>query len=275
MRLPGLVLAAFLLTMAGALAQTPMSPVGIPPGPQAKSQANPDAKLDAYLDRWEGEMRKINTLYAKLHRTDTDRQVDHSSKLVGAAYYMKVGTPGNTTSLGLLDLRREGKPEELVEKYVCTGTYIYRFIPNQKTLEAYEMPKPRPGALADDNFLALLFGMKATEAKRRYQMSVSKETEHWVHLKIIPRFPEDRADFNNAELILSRATFLPRRLWFVATNKNEILWDVLELRPGVTLDRRYFDAPKTPQGWKLEHVRPNTGVPRSNPGTPGTSRPKQ
>ena len=45
---------------------------------------------------------------------------------------------------------------------------------------------------------------------------------------------------------------LPRRLWFEQPNSTETTWDVLQLNNNdKTIDRREFDAPAPPPGWKV------------------------
>jgi hypothetical protein len=172
---------------------------------------------------------------------------------------MKVGKGATALNLGLLDLKKEGKPES-AEKVICTGTFLYQFVPAQKEIRAYEIPKPKPGQVADDNFMGFLFGMKAEEAKRRYVLKLHKEDKYYIYLDITPRFAVDKADFQRARLVLDNKTFLPRQLWFEHANGNEVTWDIPKIQAGISLDRRTFDAPKPPAGWKLVTV-PKTPEP--------------
>jgi TIGR03009 family protein len=247
--MPVFVLTGLLTTGAMAAGQTaPATPPALP------------AKLESYLLKWEQEMKKVNTLSATIARIDKDKSFGSSTKLVGGAHYMKVGNGPTTQNLALLELKQEGKAD-FAEKVVCTGTYLYQFFPPQKEIRAYEMPKPKPGQVADDGFLGLLFGMKAEEAKKRFVLTFGStpnapngEDAHWIYVNILPRFPADKADFTRAQLVLSKETFLPRRLWFEHPNGNEVTWDIPRIQTGVTLERRWFDAPKAPDGWKLVPV---------------------
>jgi TIGR03009 family protein len=156
-------------------------------------------------------------------------------------------------NLAVLELNPDGK-KDLAEKLICTGTYLYQFVPAQKEIRAYEMPKPKPGQVADEGFLGLLFGMKSEEAKKRYTLTLAKEDQWYVYVDIAPRDPKDKADFAKARLVLNKDSYLPRQLWFEHANGNEVTWDIPQLKTGVTLDRRLFDAPKAPEGWKLVPV---------------------
>jgi TIGR03009 family protein len=251
MRPYGLVLTAGLLAAIPAGAQTP--PASTTP-PAVKPPAAPAVTpLDRYLLRWEEEMRKVQTMAAQLNRTDKDKSFDSVKKYVGFAQYMKVGTGPSAVNKALLELKQEGKTE-IADKFVCTGTFLYRFVPATKSLEVYELPKPKPGQVADENFITLLLGMKADEAKRRYILSLAKEDKWYVYVDVAPRFPADKADFKRARLVLNKDSFLPRQLWFEHPNGNEVTWDIPRMQTGVVLAAKNFDAPATPTGWKMIKV---------------------
>ena len=44
---------------------------------------------------------------------------------------------------------------QLAEKVVCTGTYLYSFLPAQKEIKVYDIT-PKPGQVAEDNVLSFL-----------------------------------------------------------------------------------------------------------------------
>jgi TIGR03009 family protein len=258
-----LVLTALLAVAAQAGAQ------GAPPA-AGPSPAEKAAALDKYLLRWEQEMTKVKTLAAEVTRIDKDRTFDTTQKKVGFAQYLKAGTGATALNLGLLELKHDGKGE-VAEKYVCTGTYLYQFVPAQKEIRAYQVPKPKSGE-GDNNFLSFLFGMKADDAKKRYSLSLAKEDKYYIYVDILPRNASDRADFKRARLVLNKegaTAFLPRQLWFEHANGNEVTWDIPRLQSGVSLDRRNFDAPKPPPGWKLVTVPKPTAPP------PSVVRPKR
>jgi TIGR03009 family protein len=244
-----LVMALAVLSATGLAASAQTPPV------------KPDAaKLDQYLRAWEQKMRQIQTLQAVLNRTDKDKVFQTQSKYSGYAQYMKSGTGPTAMNLALMEMKVAGK-NDVAEKFICTGTYLYQFLPAQKEIRAYELPRPKPGQVADDNFLTFLFGMKSDEAKKRYALTLSKEDKWYIYIEVTPRLAADKADFARARLVLNRDTYLPRQLWFEHGNGNEVTWDIPRLQAGVEVDRRIFDAPKTPPGWKLVPVnRPAAGA---------------
>jgi TIGR03009 family protein len=239
-----LVLAALVLAGPATRAQAPQ---------QAPAPAPNPAALDNYLLRWEQEMLKVQTLSAQIVQVRKDKTFNTATKLVGWAAYMKDGAGPSAINLAAMALAPEGKDvtREFQEKYVCTGTFIYQFVPSQKEVKVYELPRPKPGQVADEGFLAFMFGMRATEARRRYDLQMAKEDQYYVFVDIVPRFPADKADFQRARLVLSKDTFLPRQLWFLSANGDEVLWDIPRSGSGVRLDRRLFDKPQAPPGWRV------------------------
>jgi TIGR03009 family protein len=138
------------------------------------------------------------------------------------------------------------------------------FAPQEKKIRVAEVPQPKQGQLADDNFLAFLFGMKAEEAKKRYEMTMlqAPPNDKWYYYILIkPRTQADKQDFAKARLVLSNTSFLPRQLWFEQPNGNEITWDFPRLVSGVALQRSEFAMPQLERGWSYERFQPQNKVP--------------
>jgi TIGR03009 family protein len=247
------ILAGLLLGSTLAVAQQPpqaIPPAGTPPPAVTLDPArNP---LDAHLLRWEKEMKAVQTLLVQCTRTEKNNTFQYTDVYSGEAKYMKlpIGATGQTENLASLYMQKQNKPE-VFERFLCTGTHLYQYMPQQKEIRVYQLPPPKQGQVGDDSFLGFLFGMKAEEAKRRYDMQLVKEDQHYIYLKILPRFPADKADFQEARLVLMRDTFLPRQLWFRQPNADEVTWDMPRIQSGVPLDRKEFVPPQPPAGWRL------------------------
>src|SRR5262249_12981926 len=153
------------------------------------------------------------------------------SRYSGKAMYMKSGSGDNVLNLGLLELSPEGKTE-IAEKVVCTGTYLYQFAPAQKEVRAYEVPRGKKTGVGEDGFLSLLFGMKADQAKKRYELK-AEEDQHYIYVHVTPRFRDDKAEFEKARLVLLKKNYMPRQLWFRHVNGSEVTWDIPKLETGV------------------------------------------
>ena len=199
-------------------------------------------------------MQKVQTLQAQLTRTEKDTAFNKTQKFVGFAQYMKETNGQATLNLATLEMRPESKPNEIAEKFICTGTHLFQFLPAQMEVKQFEMPKPREGQVAQDNVMAFMFGMRAVDARKRYEMKLAKEDQYYIYIDIMPRFPADKADFQQARIVLNKDTFLPRQLWFQQSGSTEVTWDIPAIRAGVQVKRSDFDAPKIEKPWKLTVV---------------------
>jgi TIGR03009 family protein len=248
---------------APALAQQGVQPSaqgGQPPAVQAANLDPAHNRLDALLLQWEQKMQAVKSLAAQCTLTKEDKTFKSTDVFEGTAQYLK-------PNLASLYLIKKNKPD-VFERYICTGTYLYEFVPQSKIVRVHELPPPKNGQVADDNLLSFLFGMKAEEAKRRYELSLAKEDQYWIYINVLPRFQPDQVDFNRAQLVLSATTFMPRRLWFEQPNGNEVTWEIPQIQPNASVNRSDFTAPRLDPGWKLEQV------PRRQDMTPRVVRPK-
>lgn len=251
----------------------PMAGFGQAPAPLPVNPGSGPAPLDGYLQRWEQEMQKVQTLVAQLRLVEKDKTFQTASTSLGVAKYMKAGSGNQVLNLALLELRKETRNQP-DRKFICTGAYLYEMNFDQKVIRAFELPKPKPGQVADDNFLSFLFGMKARDAKARYDLKLAKEDQWYAYVEIVPRTPQDRADFQKARVVLNRTNFLPRQLWFEKSNGDEVTWDLPRLEPGTPVDRREFDPPGLPQGWRVleETIKPGVAPSPTPAGQPKPGR---
>src|SRR5262249_26545922 len=175
---------------------------------------------DGFLQRWEKEMKDVDTLVIPCKRTVKDKEFGKVSEKSGAAMFKR-------PNLAFVHLQKKDKPEEDYERYVCTGNFLYEFAPQFKELRARALPQPKSGNVSDDNFLSMLFGMKAADAKKRYDLKLTREDDNFIYIHVFPRNNADKAEFSQARIVINKQNFLPRQLWFVEPNKNEITWDLL------------------------------------------------
>jgi TIGR03009 family protein len=218
---------------------------------------NPTAgRLDSILASWEASMSSVRSASAQVTHTLVNKVLKDQEVFEGTAQFMK-------PNLAILDLKMKGRPQD-VEHVVCTGTFAYQFNPGTQVIKVYEL---KTGLSGQDNFLPFLQGMKAQDVKARYDLTLIKEDKNYTYLKILPRLPEDKADFREARLVLWSQNYLPRELRFLDVNGNENIWDIPKIQandPQVT--RNTFTAPKLPTGWKWEkqQVMQNTAPPRTD-----------
>jgi TIGR03009 family protein len=220
---------------------------------------DPNAQLDLVLMGWEKTLTSLRSLHVECQRTTVDKVFRTTEVFKGSAKYLKTPGPGqgSRASLELYKLTAQGPSTTVFEKYICTGTFLYEYSPANKVIRVHDLPQPKAGQISDDNFLSFLFGMKAVEAKQRYQLSLtlpSVPDKYYHYIQIQPKLAQDKADFTTAQLVLMRDSFLPRRVWFHQPNGNEITWDFPQVRRDVDIPPAAFEQPRLPQGWKFDRV---------------------
>jgi TIGR03009 family protein len=240
-----LVMTGLLACIAAAVAQQPAAQIQ----PAQPASAVDRAKLlDQHLAAWESRMKDVSSLeMIGIERVDKDHQFKYVDQWKGFAKYSK-------PNLATLVLQRKDKPE-IFEKWICSGNSIYQYVPAEKKIVIHQLQAKKDGAaVSDENFLGFMFGMKADDAKKRYNLQLSKDKEndqYYVYIDIVPREDRDKADFEVARLVLNKDTYLPRQLWFRHPNGNETTWSIPQAKSGVQIDRREFQAPEAPKGWSM------------------------
>jgi TIGR03009 family protein len=260
MRILGQSLAAALLVAAVASAQTP------PENPPALDPARD--RLDALLLKWESAMKQYESILVEATRVEVSKVTGFTDTYNGQARYMRPG-------LALVYLQNKDR-NEVYEKFLLTPTFAVHELSRDKVVRVYELPPPKEGQVSDDNVLGILLGMKAAEAKRRYELKLAKEDQWYVYVDIEPRFAADKEEFQRARLVLNIQTMLPRQLWFLRNNGDETHWDLPRVLTGGNsgITRRDFDRSPVPAGWKEERIRPEPAHPaRPTPGQT-TSQPQ-
>jgi TIGR03009 family protein len=232
------------------------------PAQQNPQPAQPGApngeRLDGLLQRWEKEMQSVQTLTVDMIRTTKDKVWNTDEVFAGKAKYMK-------PNRAVLEMQKKGNPQ-VYEKFLCTGTFLYQWVPGSKVINMFELPPPRPGQQAQNDFLSFFFGMKADEAKQRYDLKLVKEDQWYVYIEVLPKMAADKADFAKARLVLNQSNFLPRQVWFEQTNGNEVMWDLPKAERDVQVNPAEFAPPgQLPPDWNM------VKVPRSESPPPGNN----
>jgi TIGR03009 family protein len=222
----------------------------------AQPAQDSSAQLDSVLAGWEKTLTSLRSLYAECERTTMDKVFQTTEVFKGSVKYLKAPGPGqgSRASLELYKKTAQGLSPTIFEKYICTGTYLYEYSPANKVIRVHDLPPPKAGQVADDNFLAFVFGMKAVEAKQRYQLTLTPSDQYYHYIIIEPRSPQDKADFTKAQLVLRRDNYLPARVWFHQPNGNQTTWSFPRIQPDVNIPAAAFEQPKLPPEWKFDRV---------------------
>lgn len=250
MRHSVLVLTGALVCGAALAAQQPPQP---PPQPAPQPAPSP---LDQVLANWERAMSGMNSFVVQCTLTTLDKTFQSNDVYEGSAKYLK---PDRAS----LELRHKIKADRW-KRWICSGTDFFDFVPGEKIVRQHKL-QARAGQGLDGNFLSFVLGMKADEAKKRYQLTLAPppKGDTWYHyIDVLPRDPRDKADFARARLVLLAKTYLPRQLWFEEPNGNEQTWDFPQVHPNVALRPEEFAAPALPADWRIVPVTVDTAPPR-------------
>lgn len=253
------------------------SSVGQTEKPPASVQITSQEWLDRLLQFWQREANRTVKLYAQFEAT---RKFHNFGGVVksyqGLGKFMRL-PDGNYGFL--IELHEKGQPERY-ERYLCTGTHFYMFRPEEKTVYFHTLPPRKPGEVPDQGPMSFLFGISADEAKKRYQMAISRQDEWYTYVEIRPNFPKDQVDFVYARLaVLNKPTsvipqYYPRQIYWVEPQKVEVTWDIVRLaqnEAATQVDRRDFAAPQIPAGWQLKPIQ----QPTSEQKPPSVVRPQK
>ncbi len=248
MRRLWLTLCGLALIGGGLVAQQPAVP-----------QPDPTKMLDFVLGQWEQTMTNLQELHLECSRKEVDKVFKTTKFFKGTAKLRKGRIPSEPCQAYLHLERYTVGPKGVYdvktntyEKFICSGTFLYEFVPSDKEIRIHAMRGP-----VADNFLSFFIGMKAADAKRRYQIrwvpAPPPGNQFYHYLLILPR-ANNKSDFTEARLTLSAKTFLPRQLWYQEANGNEITWDCPKVLSNVDIRAADFAKPAPPAGWKFSNA---------------------
>ncbi|HEV3146931.1 MAG TPA: TIGR03009 domain-containing protein [Gemmataceae bacterium] len=271
MRLLGYTFAALLLNSAVLWAQQqPPSapPINIPPKPGTPAEpANLLPKLDPQNNRldkllldWEKRMTGVDSIACKCAREEKSKASGFKKVYEGEARYLKP----NMVALRMI----MPSDKTIWELYVFTGKHLWEYRPQTKTLRIHEMAPEQTNF--QNNFLSFLFGMNAADAKRRYELSLTKEDQHYIYIDVKPRFDADKREFSRAQMVLFTKNMLPARLFFEMPNGDETTWNITDIDTTVKLKESHFLPPPAPEGWRKEFIP----LPQNNPPPPAPNSPQ-
>lgn len=213
-------------------------------------------RLDEVLVSWEKSMAGVKSVLAFCTRTNVDKVYQTTEVFEGTVKLVKAPQPGQTWRASF-EMIKKGRPE-VYEKFIYTGSFLYEYAPQSKVIRVHELPPPKPGQVADDNLLALLFGMKAPDLKKRYQLTYvpPPANDKWYYyVKILPVETADKAEFTEARVVLMIKDSMPRQLWFQQPNGNETTWDITKVVNGADIRLTEFATPALPASdWRFVRV---------------------
>ncbi len=237
----------------------PAAPPSAPPL-AAAPQLNLNDPLDAVLMEWEKALSGVDSLVALVSQTVIDRVNQHSEVFEGQAKFLK-SNQKDLASRAHIKMTLKSRPE-VFQEYMCTGNFVYEWVPKDKIIRRHPVPQRKDGQIADDTLLGFLLGMKAAQAKQRYKLTyvpAPPDQAKWYHfIKVEPTLIGDKAEFQEARLTLWTKSYLPRQIFFREPNGNEIRWDFAKIVTPADLRATDFATPTLPPGWRIDPVAADT-----------------
>ena len=187
-----------------------------------------DPKLEKILIEWEAHSSKIKSLNGTHTRqefikafgvekvsegeffleTPDKGRIDMIAKPVGK------GEPGSKDGYTL----EKGSSE----KWICTGEEILSFNEDDKTYSREVLPASMRGKNIVHSPLPFLFGMKAEEAKQRFNLRLGQFGKDkdlpWVVIYAVPRMDSDRQNYSEAAIKLDLKRYVPLAVRLVDPN---------------------------------------------------------
>jgi TIGR03009 family protein len=213
---------------------------------------SPEARLDRILAYREQVAHKLMAFDATCRRTCKSARFVQTVTFEGTVRLLRTET---AVTYGSLDLFRKGDPTE-TEKMVVNERGLWFYDPVAKAINLID-PRGLSGeflkSMFDEPPLALIFGMKGADAKKRLDIQLKGEDDNYFYLEMLPRTAADKANFKVIRISLVRTTYLPAQIWWQQANDDEVQWDVTRIDPIARhLRPADFTIPETPPaGWVI------------------------
>jgi TIGR03009 family protein len=215
---------------AGPLIQTggqynigPKSDPAKPPRPAGDDLIVPriSPELREILDDWEQHSSQIKSLHGK-HTRFVYNHVFEIEKRSDGKWYLETPDKGRIDLVGIPPKKNEiskkigkksGKPYRIEadeeQMWICNGNDIVVVDSDQKTYEVTPVPEHLRGTNIVNGPLPFLFGLKAADAEKRYELTLLANGKTSVRIQIVPRLQSDKDNYRKAVIILDKSRYLP------------------------------------------------------------------
>lgn len=200
---------------------------------EKKPQAAPavdlvSPELEKLLKQWEVESAKIKSLHGKHTRRQFNKTFE-VEKVSEGEFFLETPDKGRIDMIAVKPkpgevskrTNADGKPYSLEqgpsERWICTGADIYEFNEDEHTYSLRELPENMRGKNIVHSPLPFLFGMKAEEAKARFNLEIMgiDSKNDIVKLKAVPKLDSDRQNYKEAYIWLDNKRFVPSAVQLV------------------------------------------------------------
>ena len=233
-----------------------------------------DPRLEQLLRGWEARTQNMTSLRCEFRRRVRQQAYPDDIEEYGRAVYVKP----NRGRMDLYRRVRDNKGREKLQRseiYICDGNVIHQYVFETKEYIRHILPGKTAGEDAARTALPFLFGISAREIRQRFQLRLYKETDEYAWIQILPRYEEDKRDFSEVKLVLSKKTFLPRAVLVKEPIGDQYLYDIttLEINPTPPVSERDLQPLRPPRDWQVYISRMDRNR-RSGVRAPGVQQPR-
>jgi TIGR03009 family protein len=177
-------------------------------------------ELETILKDWERESSKIKSLHGR-HWRFVYNKVFEVEKRSEGIFYLETPDKGRI-DLAASKIAKDEKSKvtgpsgrqyrlepDRPEKWICTGDEIVVVNEEEKSFEVVPLPDEMKGKNIVNSPLPFLFGMKAEDTKRRFDLTLKSDSEKSAVIVAKPRFDSDRQNYKEAWIVLDKSRYLP------------------------------------------------------------------
>ncbi len=161
------------------------------------------AELNRVLKAWEAASSQVKTFECDFNRFTYDATFGNPDRPVFDEGHLKYAAPDK----GMFKV--EGaRPEH----WICDGKAIFEYNFQSKLLTEHRLPPELHGKAISDGPLPFLFGANADKLRQRYFLRITTPPDKSgkeVWLEACPRYQQDAANFQRADLIIAVSGMQP------------------------------------------------------------------
>ena len=177
-------------------------------------------QLEKILQDWERNSSQIKSLHGT-HERWVYNSVFEVEKRAKGIFFLetpdkgRIDLDGVKLAKGVVSKRtgQSGNPyrvqSDRSEKWICNGNEIVVVNEDEKTFEVIPLPEEMRGKNIVNSPLPFLFGMKADEMKRRFELTLKSNTKEMADIIAVPRLDADKQNYVEALIRLDKIRFLP------------------------------------------------------------------
>jgi TIGR03009 family protein len=258
-----------------------------PKGDPLRIETLPPA-LEDLLKEWEQSSSKVDTLTGT-HKCYKFNSVFQTEVRTEGGFYFKAPDKGRFDMKGVKvkagdqSIRKDPKtlkPYEIQsgneERWICTGGVVLQINDKMKEVEVIPIPPELQGTNIVRSPLPFLFGLKAEDAKKRFEFKLIKNTDELATLEVTPRTNQEA--FLKAHVRLDKQLFVPNAVILYDVSGSIETWyyfedvKVNDHGVGALLKSWFVGDPLRPNLAGYKRVQP-PGVGPGNGQPPGGQKP--